>query len=314
MGLTTQKSDQKSLYNKYVHIFSTLISLLVAGFIISKWQQVLQTVLRLNIGWLVAGIGCYIANYWFRGLRLQRLSGFRLNFLNEACHFSMLHGFFSYLLPLRTGDASLPMLLKSTGKLGFKQGLGILVKTRFLDLSMLGIFTVVGAFIGARMISAKVQTIWLLTGILLALSFVAIQRIGWICNYVLKKKFDTEIDLSSELKIHLCELWMTFFVWVGMYGSQFCMVRAIGLDLTLAEIIFISAIQFPLQLLPVQGLANTGNHEGGWVSAMVLMGFTPDISLDYALISHGVLMVYVGVLGLVAFMTGCRRGKVEKSL
>jgi hypothetical protein len=71
-------------------------------------------------------------------------------------------------------------------------------------------------------------------------------------------------------------------------------------------------MQLPLQLLPVQGLANSGNHEGGWVAALVLMGFNAQEALKFALASHGVLIGYVALLGLVAVFMGYHK-KMESS-
>ena len=70
------------------------------------------------------------------------------------------------------------------------------------------------------------------------------------------------------------------------------MIKSIGLNLTIAEVTFISVIQFPLQLLPLQGFANSGNHEGGWVASLVFMGFETQQAMNYALISHGVIILY----------------------
>ena len=57
-----------------------------------------------------------------------------------------------------------------------------------------------------------------------------------------------------------------------------------------------------MQLIPVQGFGNSGNHEGGWVAALVLMGFQPDEALRFALTSHAVVLVYVLILGVVALL------------
>lgn len=115
---------------------------------------------------------------------------------------------------------------------------------------------------------------------------------------------NNKLKFSRSLKNSSDTICVTVAIWVFMYAGQLCVVRAMGLDLTLSEILFISAIQFPLQLMPVQGLANTGNHEGGWVTAMALMEFSTAQGLEYALVSHGILIVYVGFLGLLSVAAG----------
>ncbi len=294
------------MYRKYLRLFSLFLSLMVVGFFFYNWNEISSVYNTINIYWAFTGFGCYVVNYIFRGIRLRILTGSKIKFFSEAFHFSALHGFFSYLLPLRTGDASLPVLLKATGKINLKESVGVLIKMRIIDFSMIGIFTIFGSFFGARMISPTVQTLWLLSGILLTLFWFFFQKFGRISNYFFKK-FNYEFDISALLKLNFIELFVTFFIWMSVYASQYCMIRSIWLDFKLSEVIFISSIQLPLQMLPVQGFANSGNHEGGWVASLVLMGFTAQESLKYAIASHGVLVVYVGLLGLLAMITGTRR-------
>ena len=294
------------MYQKYLSIFSVLLLFTVAGFLFYNWNNILSVFYSINLYWAVAGFGFYVISYVFRGIRLRILSNSQINFFGEAFNYSILHGFLSYLLPLRTGDVSLPFLLKATGKINLKKSVGILVKLRIIDLTMVGIFTIFGSFLGARMISSTIQTLWFLSGILLAFLWFGFQKIGGLGNYLLKNRFDYEFDISTLLKFTYKEFFFTFFVWITVYTSQYCMIRSIGLDFQFSEVIFLSAIQFPLQMLPVQGLANSGNHEGGWVSSLVLMGFSVQDSLKYAIASHGVLIIYVALLGLLAIIIGNR--------
>jgi len=290
------------VYHKYLRIFSVLLFLGVVGFLFYNWNEIFVVYYSINIYWAIAGFGCYVVNYFFRGIRLRILTGSRISFFSEALYFSILHGFLSYLLPLRTGDVSLPVLLKATGKINIKESVGVLVKMRVIDFSMIGFFTIFGSVFGARMISSSVQIIWFLSGILLTFFWLFFQKFGQLSNYVLKKKFNYEFAISELIKLNFTELFATFFIWISVYASQYCMIRSIGLYFELSEVIFLSSIQLPLQMLPVQGLANSGNHEGGWVTSLVLMGFSAQESLKYAIASHGVLIIYVALLGLLAMI------------
>lgn len=290
------------MFQKSLNAVSILLALAAGGLVWHNWPEISHLILNIRTEWLGAGLVCYLINYFFRGLRLQCLTDHRLHFFKQALYFSVLHGFSSYVLPLRTGDVSLPILLKSTGKVQLPQGIWILLKTRLLDLSVLGIFTVLGSFFGARTISSKVQFIWFATGFILFVSFFLVKRIGWISRFLVPRKFKPTMDLDSAFTVRASEFFFTGMIWLCMYASQYCMIRAINLDLTFSEIIFISAIQFPLQLLPVQGLANAGNHESGWLASMVLMGFPMTTALESALASHGILLIYIVVLGILGFI------------
>lgn len=309
--LIIQNYNKARLRYKFVQIVSLFLFLLVLWFVFWNWNDISAVYRTISIWWALTGFGCYVVNYIFRGFRLKIMAGPSMESWQKAFHFSALHGCFSYLLPFRTGDASLPVLLKATGKINFKTGVGILVKSRFMDFSMLGIFSVLGSFFITGKISTTVQAFWMISGFFLILSWYIFKKFGSISAYLLQKKFKYELDVSVIFKFEWMEFFVTFLIWTCIYASQYCMIRSIGIDLRLPEIIFLSAIQLPLQLLPVQGLANSGNHEGGWVAALVLIGFNTQEALKFALASHGVLIGYVALLGLVAvFMGYYKRGEI----
>lgn len=175
------------MYPKSLKVLSVLLAASVFGLVWYNYKQLIEICLTLNPYWVIVGLGCYVANYIFRSLRLKKLADDKIAFLNQAFHFSAVHGFLSYLLPMRSGDVSLPILLKTTGKITLKEGALILISTRILDLTAIGAFSVIASVFGARGISATIQFIWFLTGMALALSFAWINRLEWIGSLIFKK-------------------------------------------------------------------------------------------------------------------------------
>lgn len=265
-------------------------------------HSIIELMYRINTVWLIPGIACYLINYIFRGVRLKIYTGGRLKLINQAVHFSALHGFFSYLLPVRTGDASLPLLLKSTGKFGIKQGTGILIKMRLMDLTMLGIFSIIGALFGAREVSSQIQAIWFFSGVVLTSIYYGFRKFEKVSHYWIKR-LAVQVNLSEIFKTNYSEFVITFLIWLALYASQYCLIKSLGIDLSLPGIVFISAIQFPFQILPLQGFANSGNHEGSWVAAMMMLGFTATAALEFAIASHIILLGYVLSLGIFSLVT-----------
>lgn len=282
---------------------SILIAVSMAVFFAYNWNDIYRIFLKINPAWALTGFICHFLNYLFRGMRLKILTGPKNLSFSESFNFSLFHGVLSYLMPMQTGDASLPILLKTTGKFDLKTGVAVIAKLRVLDISILGILSFVASCFGARMISPVVHMIWFASSIILAVSFFVFQYLGKLTQPLVFRFLKITGDCSEFLKLDLLEFMITGCVWVSIVFSQFCMIRSLGLDLMVPEVIFISTIQFPLQMLPLQGFANSGNHEGGWVAALMLMGFNADAALDYALASHGVLIVYVALIGLVGAVT-----------
>ena len=74
------------------------------------------------------------------------------------------------------------------------------------------------------------------------------------------------------------------------------------LPISPSDIAFLIAIQLLMQLMPIQGFANSGNHESSWAAALMLLGFPADLSLKFALTSHAIILIYVLILGLLALV------------
>ena len=89
-------------------------------------------------------------------------------------------------------------------------------------------------------------------------------------------------------------------IWTAVGVCLFCTARAVGLSLSIGDIWLLITIQLPLQLIPIQGFANAGNHEGGWITALMIIGIPATDGLKFALVSHTLLLSYVLALGLVA--------------
>ena len=108
--------------------------------------------------------------------------------------------------------------------------------------------------------------------------------------------------LAKTSKMNVLEIMLTFGVWTSIALGTWCIAAAIQLPIALMDVVFLIALQLVMQLMPIQGFANSGNHESGWVAALVLLGFPADMALKFALTSHAVILVYVLIVGLIALI------------
>jgi uncharacterized membrane protein YbhN (UPF0104 family) len=118
------------------------------------------------------------------------------------------------------------------------------------------------------------------------------------------RKYIQQFQTGST--INLREVIQSLGVWMGIGGCLFCAARAVGLSLGLGDAIFLISVQFPLQLIPIQGFANAGNHEGGWIAALAILGIPASSGLVIALTSHALVFVYVVSLGMVSLFIRSR--------
>jgi len=221
-----------------------------------------------------------------------------MNLFPDAIYASSLHGIMSYFFPVRSGDLALPFILKKTSEIDIVKGSQVLIKARLLDISILGFFTLIAAFTSTISLKPVFHFLWISSGFVMLLSYPVVRIMGRQLSSTVSRYSDLISRLCSIDRLKKVELLESFMIWLFIGLSFYCVARAVGLDLSFQEIWLLVTIQLPLQLLPIQGIANTGNHEFGWVAGLVLLGINPKEALDFALTSHTILILYVLALGI----------------
>ena len=165
----------------------------------------------------------------------------------------------------------------------------------------MGILMICAAILTQVPISFMLRLGWMGVGLAMMISPVII---SWLISSGARKsssafrKFILQFQTVSAIKRH--EVIPSLGIWTAIGGCLFCAARAVGLQLGPGDAVFLISVQFPLQLIPIQGFANAGNHEGGWIAALVILGIPASSSLVFALASHALVFVYVVSLGVVS--------------
>jgi hypothetical protein len=287
---------------KHVSFFG---SFLLAGMIeviaFVKSDSVIESLKNVDVYWAIAGLGCYWINYLFRSMRFCTISENYLKLWPDAIKATCLHGLATYMLPFRAGDLTLPAILKSINNTSWTEGGKILIKSRMLDISTLGFWMICAAVLSRVKIPISFRAAWSVIGLIMLISPA---MIGWLVSSGLKmsssvfRKYILHFQTVSEIKWQ--EVIQSMGIWIGIGGCLFCAARAVGLSLDLGDAVFLISVQLPFQLIPIQGFANAGNHEGGWVAALVILGIPTSNGLVFALASHALMFVYVVSLGAVS--------------
>ena len=267
-------------------------------------QELVDVLRRVDRLWLAGGLGCYGVNYFFRAIRLRFLSRRRLPLWPDGLHAACLHGFATYMMPFRSGELTLPLTLQTTAGLSLDKGSQILIRARLLDLQALGLFTVLAALRADGILSGPVRQIWLGVGCVLLLVPVfagLLVKAGRASQYDWVRRLSRIADRNP---FSATALLLSLGIWTAVAGCFFCAARAIGLALDPIQVWLLITLQLPLQLIPLQGLANAGNHEGGWVAGLVLLGVPASNAFEFALASHAILLFYVLALGPAAMILG----------
>ena len=98
------------------------------------------------------------------------------------------------------------------------------------------------------------------------------------------------------------EMMLSVTIWIASATMLWSIAAAMHLSMSMDEMLFLVAIQLVMQLFLIQGFANSGNHESGWIAAMMMIGYPADISLQFALASHAIVLFFVLFLGFMALI------------
>jgi uncharacterized membrane protein YbhN (UPF0104 family) len=307
--------------------------LVLAGglvFLLLYWSEtsladVWRTTRTLTPGAFLASLGVQALIYALRAGRLWVLFPRRPRPpVLRLIPISAAHSLATYVLPAKTGEASLVVYLRALCALPATEGLALLLVSRILDL------TVVAGSLGAACVllslgGAFAELEWLgaLGGLLcvLALLFAWLSAKGGdLVDLVLRLLRRTGLDRtrlgtrSIDLAQRVAEamrsigrgrFWLGVLVslpiWVGVYLFYAILARAFGLsDLPFVEAVFGSSLAVLSNLLPVNGFAGFGTQDVGWVAGFTALGADREIATQSALAFHLVYlanMVGFGLLG-----------------
>lgn len=266
------------------------------------YSRILTLIKDINVKWFFVGIICYYCNYLCRAYRIWCYAGRLGHFFPTFVKISGLHGFNSYFLPLRSGDLTLPLLLHLHADIPLVQGGRILIRARLLDLFLLGFLLIIATLFTPTMITMAWQIIFLAIGFCFISFPYAATYFLRSTSHKSNKWFQRIIGEEQPDYPKLDESVLSLLIWFWTGSTIFCVIRSLDIPLAFLDVWFLATIQLPLQLLPVQGVANSGNHEVGWVVGLGLLGMSPEKGLTLALSSHILIICFVGLLGLASVL------------
>jgi uncharacterized membrane protein YbhN (UPF0104 family) len=300
MNSTNGKGLLKGKVNLALSILLAVTVLIIA---VLKGPELWKNLQKVSLSWAFAGLGCYFVNYLFRATRFRTISEKRLKMWPDSVHSASLHGFATYLLPFRTGDLTLPVILNAVSGTGFLEGSRILIKARLLDISTLGCLMFFAGLFFPIPISFSMKIVWVLLGIGMSLAPIAVRWLEGFKRIRSSRMFNYFNTFGPVSSITLEEVLVSFGIWIAVGACFYCAAMAVGLSLSVGGVWLLISIQLPLQLIPIQGFANAGNHEGGWLAGLAMLGIPVSEALNFSLTSHALLIFYVLALGPVALLS-----------
>ncbi len=246
------------------------------------WREMVRPWQTLPPGRLGLAFSLIVGSYAVRTARVHHY--FRpatTGHLPRTFRLVLLHILFNNLLPMRSGEASFPLLMKREYDIGYARSVGALLYLRLLDLHFIAVLA------AAVLLAGAVPGGWVVPVLLAPVPYLAFrlqERLaerapagGWIGRLV------AGLPDSASL------FWTTFG-WTAVNWTVKLAVFAWVLRL-LEPMSYDTAVLGSVagelsSALPIHGLAGAGTYEAGVLAALVPLGVEAEAALRAAVNLH----------------------------
>ncbi|MBI5824353.1 MAG: flippase-like domain-containing protein [Chloroflexi bacterium] len=311
--------------NILMYVLSAVLTVIFLGYVLLNldWGILQRAFSDIRWGWLGLAFLAYLVNIGLRALRFTNLIYSRQVKWIDVVPVSALHNIFMYLMPAKTGDVSYIFIAKNRLDVSLAEGTSTLLAARFYDFAVVALMLAILLPFSRDEIpawifqSALIFCFLIFLGTLGALAFLkfsppllesasklaeshqqadGLQKIRAAWN-----KFIAGLREIEAHGAHGKTAVITAGIWLCVYSNFYFAAQSMRLPITFYHIAIISIVMIPLTLLPLQGFANIGTHEVGWVSVLVAFNYPYETALAIATGSHFVLLISVLVSGGAAF-------------
>lgn len=281
--------------NKFLRLIgSLLITALFVYFLVHwiDWSRFLVLVRQVRLEYVLVGSISYACVYAVRAVRMQALIPHTefvpLFWINSVQYF------LNKMLPMRTGEFTLPMLLQRYTKASFGRGLATLLLLRYMDLMI--IMTLLSLslyFVAVPQIVPYRDYVWLLFLAVFGM-FVVLLFLPRLAKKIPRlKQFIPSTGYGQFIAAGLRD---TLLAWLFFYGYLYCLVHALHLSFSFWAVVFAATFSILTIVLPVSAIGNFGTFEAGWVIGFVMLGMTKGDALATGFFTNVVLTLLNALL------------------
>ncbi|MEM7311406.1 MAG: lysylphosphatidylglycerol synthase transmembrane domain-containing protein [Planctomycetota bacterium] len=293
-------------------------------------SDAIDTILQLPPHVYLIALGMHMTLYCLRALRFnlliprERRPSFRRSLIVSGAH-----NMASYVLPAKTGEASLVVYLRMQCGVPSAMGLASLMVSRLLDGATLclGLSAAClwlahsGRYDYLEWLGNAGLVLIFLCAVFAVLSVrgdLLVRVIAWAARWMKLHHFSFGEGLLSKAnqlalalrsaggggRLYLAAF-VTIPVWLLVFAFYAVLSREMGLPrhFSFAEATFGSSLAVMFNLLPVNGMAGVGTQELGWVTGFSkFLGVEESIALSAGIGCHAIQLFNVVAIGLVAHL------------
>jgi len=282
-------------------------------------QRVAGTLRALDLAWCGLALLVYGASYVARGARLAVL----LPRTSSVLHFTSIsarHTFFAVVMPFRSGEAALPLLLATEAGRPLPEGVSVLGVMRALDLLAVALYLLLGLalFSGGATADTGPRALVVLAALLVALVLMrpVCARLSVFAGAEggLRRFLGRAAQHVAGLRTGqlLLAILASLVAWLCTYAACFFVLRAMvpapEVGPLVAPITFAQSLVGTTGLhlsavIPVSPVAGIGTWEAGWTAGYALTGLDLQTAGTTAVVSHVVIFAFIVLIGALGHAT-----------
>lgn len=309
---------QINYFNK--KITAPLIITIVIGYFLLKqtdYKNIFLLFKEINYGYVLISFLFYFLLTFIRALRIKLLVNNKIG-INNLFAIVLVNNLVINLLPFRTGELSLPVLLKKYVGVEKREGFLLLFYLRTIDMIIILTSVIIIVLLFSGNIIQFRGASYISTLLLLAFLFLALFKIdkiiliagkiaqkrnhcgllNSIVNSVDKLSLIYKFYKSRMKEISILSI-LIFITLAFVFGF---VLRAYPIDLSYVDIIMISLIIIVTTSLPVNGIAGIGIVELGISSFLILLGINKNLSVSIAFNYHFIYLMFIIFFGSLSFL------------
>ncbi len=289
------------------------IVLLVGIFSLAGFSQIIGILSHISLVYVAIACLMILMTFVFRTWRwsvLLRASGYRVH-PDTAFKCIMFGWLINYLLPLRIGDITRGITLKTTEGTPLSVGLSTIVIERAMDMLTLALILCTALlFISSNSDLFEIAAAALLVSLGLIFVLAIIYRYDQILVKMLGKRFgalnnsvkafkDSLKSLSDNPHAVVLSMIISIPVWLLEASSIYFSAKAVNFDLQPALAILSGIIAFIVEAIPTTP-AGIGIHEGTIAGILYLFQVSFSTGTSIALVDHFVRGLVIFSFGIVS--------------
>ncbi len=299
----------KLFSSKRVKFISSLIFFLIFIYFIEKflgWKTIIKTWSKFTLTEILVCFILFSFSYLIRSLRLYLYIFNKFKWLPFIKSFGIMlvHNFFNNIMPMRTGEAAFPLLLKKEFQISFNSSLPALLWFRLFDLTCLSII---------GLITLKFEIIPTFSKYALSLIILISPFIIWILNKKLLPVIDNRNNglfklfekILRSLPEKLSKFCLTYFLTMANWIIKiliFTFIIVSLIDINILTAILGSISGELSSILPIHGFAGAGTYETGVVAGLMLYNIPLKTAVSAATSLHLFILSATIITSIIGYI------------